>query len=245
VALGLLISEGRVIRAVPYEGPWAALKYPWHVLGVMEHFLASVEAEVPPSARIAASAVLSGNVVLGEGVRILENAVIRGPAYIGDNTIIGNNVLIRGGSHIGASSVVGYSTEVKHSYIGKNCWFHSNYVGDSIIDDDCSFGSGAVTANLRLDEGSVGVVVNGARQDTGLKKLGVVMGKGCRVGINASLMPGIRVGQGAQVGAHVCLRSDLQAGKMAVPLGEYGVIDVPQPARGTSLERERPTREFE
>lgn len=235
-ALGLMISEGHVIRSVPYEGAWNALKYPWHVFGVMESFLDSIRTVVPSSARIAKSAVLSGNVLLGEGVRILENAVIRGPAYIGDNTVIGNNVLIRGGAHIGAGSVVGYCTEVKHSYVGRDCWFHSNYVGDSIIDDGCSFGSGAVTANLRLDEGGVRVAVDGTRQNTGLNKLGVIMGQKCRVGINASLMPGIRVGKGAHVGAHVCLRADLPAGKMAVPLGEYGVVDVPQAA--TELRRE-------
>jgi len=67
---------------------------------------------------------------------VLENAVIRGPVYIGANSIIGNNALVRDHSHIGSNSVIGYSTEVKHSYIGDNCWFHSNYIGDSIVDNN-------------------------------------------------------------------------------------------------------------
>jgi len=178
VALDLLIREGRRVLAVPYVGFWSPLKYPWDVFPVMEHFVWGVRRRVAMSARVAPGAIIEGTVVVADGARVLENAVVRGPAYIGEKAIIGNNVLIRGGCHIGAGSVVGFSTEVKHSYIGKNCWFHSNYVGDSVIDDRCSFGSGAVTANLRFDEGIVQVQVNGDKVATGMDKLGVISGGG-------------------------------------------------------------------
>jgi len=223
-ALTDLMGDGYRVRAVPYAGFWGALKRPWDVFPVMEHFLSGMEPKVGARVVVAPSAIIEGNVVLSDGVRVLENAVIRGPAFIGERAVIGNNALIRGGVHIGARSVVGYSTEVKHSYIGEDCWFHSNYIGDSVIDDGCSFGSGGVTANLRFDEGRVRATIDGSRGDTGHSKLGVIMGKRSRTGINASLFPGVMVGPDAIVGPHVCLTDDLGPGMFARPLTNYETV---------------------
>ncbi len=236
VALDLLMHEGRRVVAVPYAGFWSPLKYPWDIFSVMEHFVWGLRRRVSLGAHVANSAMIEGTVVLADGVRVLENAVIRGPAYIGENAVIGNNVLIRGGCHVGAGSVVGFSTEVKHSYIGKNCWFHSNYVGDSIIDDGCMFGSGAVTANLRFDAGQVTVRVEGERVGTGMDKLGVIMGQKCHVGINASLMPGVVVGAGAVVGAHVCLTESLPPNHRALVRESYRIVDMGDRTRGSAGE---------
>ena len=243
VALDLLIREGKRVTAVPYVGFWGPLKYPWDIFPVMEYFVWGLRRRVSLGARVAPGAVVEGSVVLADGARVLEHAVIRGPAYIGEKAIIGNNVLIRGGCHIGAGSVVGFSTEVKHSYIGRSCWFHSNYVGDSIIDDGCSFGSGAVTANLRFDEGIVKVRVGDERVATGMDKLGVIMGRRSQVGINASLMPGVLVGPGAVVGPHVNLTGNLGVGQRALAQAEYRVEDMGEMAPIT--EREKMRRKLE
>jgi len=223
-ALEALMQKGYRTRAVPYEGFWGALKRPWDVFAAMYHFLGGMRQEVSPTAQVAEGAIIKGPVVVEEGARIMEHAVIKGPAYIGRDAIIGNNALVREFSHIGAGAVVGFGTEVKHSYIGKNCWFHSNYVGDSIIDDGCSFGSGCVTANLRFDEGVVNATVDGRRHPTGHNKLGVIMGRNCRTGINASLFPGVMVGPDAIVGPHVCLTGDLGRGEYARTVPNYEVV---------------------
>lgn len=223
-ALNLLIDEGRRVVAVPYVGFWVAMKHPWDVLPVMEQFIWGVHRSVSDTVRVAKSAYIDGTVVIARNARVMENAVIRGPAYIGENVVIGNNVLIRGGSHIGAGSVIGFSTEVKRSYIGKDCWFHSNYIGDSVVEDGCAVASGSVVANLRLDEWPVSVDWEGQTARTGLSKLGVIMGRACRVGINASLMPGVLVGGGSYVGPHVCLTSNLGDGMRAMATGGY-VVD--------------------
>ena len=222
-ALDNMVKAGRKIKVVPYDGFWAPIKYPWHIFKVMEYFLDNAQPYIAPSARISEKAIIEGKVILGDNVRVLENAVIRGPAYIGANSVIGNNVLVRDYSHIGAESVVGYSTEVKHSYIGDNCWFHSNYVGDSIIDDDCSLGAGTVLANFRLDEGHIRVKIGDSFVDTGYDKLGAIIGRGCRIGINASLVPGVRVGPDSFVGPHICLRQDLEANKVALLEPRYQI----------------------
>ncbi len=224
-ALDSMLREGQRIKVIPYDDFWAPIKYPWHILRVMDYFLDCAEACIAPSARVSERACIEGKVILSDNVRVLENAVIRGPAYVGPGSVIGNNALVRDHSHIGANSVVGYCTEVKHSYIGDNCWFHSNYVGDSIIDDDCSLGSGTVLANFRLDETNIRIVVGETAVDTGYDKLGAMMGRGCRVGINASIMPGRRIGSHSFIGPHVCLREDLQANKTALADPGYRVAD--------------------
>ena len=90
--------------------------------------------------------------------------MIKGPCYIGRGSIIGNGALIRDFAHLGKRCVVGFGTEIKHSYIGNDCWFHMNYIGDSVVGSRCSFGAGTVTANLRFDEGEVMVKVADERR---------------------------------------------------------------------------------
>ncbi len=222
-ALDNMVKAGHKIKVIPYGDFWAPIKYPWHIFKVIEYFLDNAQPYTAPSARISEKATIEGKVIVSDNVRVLENAVIRGPAYIGANSVIGNNVLVRDYSDIGSNSVIGYSTEVKHSYIGDNCWFHSNYVGDSIIDNDCSLGAGTVLANFRLDEANIRIKVGDSLVDTGYDKLGAIVGRGCRVGVNASLVPGVRVGPDCFVGPHVYLRQDLAARQMALLEPRYQV----------------------
>ena len=213
-SLDNMVQDQQRISVVPCDGFWQAIKYPWHIFEVVKYFLDRSEPYISPSARISPRALVEGKVIIGDNVRVLENAVIRGPAYIGPNSVVGNNVLVRDYSHIGANCVVGYATEVKASYIGNNCWFHSNYIGDSIISDGCSFSAGTVLANFRFDEGNIKVMVEGELIDTGQDKLGAIIGSNSRTGINTSVMPGIKIGPNSFVGPHVYLTQDLDHDKI-------------------------------
>jgi bifunctional UDP-N-acetylglucosamine pyrophosphorylase/glucosamine-1-phosphate N-acetyltransferase len=209
---------------VPYPDFWAPIKYPWHILEVVNHFLNTCQPRISASASISEKATIEGKVIIGDNVRVLENAVIRGPVYIGPNCIIGNNALVRDYSHIGADCVIGYCTEVKSSYIGDRCWFHSSYIGDSVIGKDCSFGAGTVLANFRFDEQNISVRVGDEVIDTGRDKLGAIVGDNCKTGINASVMPGTRIGPNSIVGSHVCLTKDLEPGKKILAEPHYRVL---------------------
>jgi len=224
-ALDSMVNGGHKIKVILYSDFWAPIKYPWHIFKVLEYFLDNAQPYISSSARISDKSNIEGKVILSDNVKVLENAVIRGPVYIGANSIIGNNALVRDYSHIGSNSVIGYSTEVKHSYIGDNCWFHSNYVGDSIVDDNCSLGAGTVLANFQLDERNIQIKVGNSLVDTGYDKLGAIVGRGCRIGVNASLMPGVRVGPDSFVGPQVCLHKDLRANKIVLPKSQYYVKD--------------------
>jgi len=224
-AIGLMTKTGDKVKVVNYDGTWSAIKYPWHITALAEHFLSQAEGYISPTAKISDKAVVDGKVIIEDGVKILENAVVRGPCYIGKNSIIGNNVLIRDGCHIGDDCVVGHATELKHSYVDDGCWFHSNYVGDSILGKGCSLGAGTVTANWRFDEKNVAINVGGDVVDTNQGKFGTIMGEGCKTGINVSIMPGVRIGANALVGPHVNLVEDLEPNKLVVTETRNKVIN--------------------
>lgn len=196
-------------EAIKYEGRWEILKYPWHVLSVMDYYLSQIQNNlIDPSAKISEKAIIGDNVVISEGVQVFEGAKIEGPCYIGKNTIVGNNSLIRD-SIIGDNCVIGFSSEVARSYLGNEIWLHTNYIGDSILEKNVSLGSGSVTGNLRLDEEVITVKVNGEKVMTGQNKLGMIVGQNVRFGINTSIMPGVKVGAGSFIGPGVILNQDL------------------------------------
>jgi len=226
VALTEMVKDKHNIKVVDYEGFWQAIKYPWDVFGVVKYFLNNINRKISPKARVSKKAKIYDNVVIEGGVKVLENAVIRGPCYIGKNSVIGNNVLIWNYSHIGDNCVIGFSTEMKHSYISDNCWFHMSYVGDSIISNNCSFGAGTITANFRFDEKPIHVNIRGKKSNSNMDKLGVIMGESCKTGINSCTMPGVRVGPNSIIGPGVTLTEDLEPNRIALLRGKnYEIKD--------------------
>ncbi len=221
-----LIDEGNV-EFVSYDGVFESFKYPWDLLAINEHLMSRLvtEPRISGQAHISDRAIIDGNVIIEEGVRVFENAVVRGPAYIGRNSVIGNNALIWNHSSIGADSVVGFSSEIKHSLIGRNCWIHMSYVGDSIISDNCSLGAGTITANYRFDESEVPVNVKGEEVSSGTDKFGVIMGPDCKTGCNATLMPGVKVGPHSIVGPAVMLRDDLAPDRIIMGPAPYDITE--------------------
>jgi len=220
-ALDNLVKDGHKIKVIPYTDFWAPIKYPWHIFDAVKYLLDINQPRISASAYISEKATIEGKVFISDNVRVLENAVIRGPVYIGPGSIIGNNALVRDYSHVGADCVIGYSTEIKGSYIGDGCWMHSSYIGDSIIGKGCSFGAGTVLANFRFDEQNISVMVGNEAIDTGRDKLGAIIGDNCKTGVNASVMPGIKIGPNSIVGSHACLTKDLGPGKMIVTEPQY------------------------
>lgn len=224
IALDEIAKTGS-IKVARYKGKWIPIKYPWHLLAAAEHFLSGAKRSIADTAKISEKATIDGNVIIDEHARVLENAVIRGPCYIGKNSVIGNKVLIWNNSHIGDNCVVGYGTEIKKSYIGSNCWFHSSYIGDSVIDDNCSFGAGTVTANFRFDEKTVKISIKKEKMDTMLDKLGAIVGSNSKTGVNTSIMPGIKIGPNSFVGPHVSLTKDLEPNKMILMEPTYKILE--------------------
>jgi len=209
-AMDGMVRHAHKIKVVQYNGFWAPIKYPWHIFDIVRYFLDASEGKIDPSLSISERATVTGKVIIEKNVRILENAVVRGPVYIGPNTVIGNGALVREYSHIGANCVVGFSTEIKGTYTGDDCWFHSSYIGDSVIGNRCSFGAGSVTANYRFDRAGIPVKYGGQKVSTGREHFGAIIGDDCKTGINSGILPGRKIGPNSIVGSHVCLASDLE-----------------------------------
>jgi UDP-N-acetylglucosamine diphosphorylase / glucose-1-phosphate thymidylyltransferase / UDP-N-acetylgalactosamine diphosphorylase / glucosamine-1-phosphate N-acetyltransferase / galactosamine-1-phosphate N-acetyltransferase len=205
----------------PYSGKFASYKFPWHLMDINKLLLSRVQdSNVARDAEISPLAVIddsSGPIIIDSQAKVKEFAIIRGPAYIGKRSIIGNNVLVRGGVSIGEDCVVGFGTEVKHAVLGDGVWLHKNFVGDSIISDNCSFGAGTITGNLRFDEEKVTVKIydNQPRVSTGTEYFGVIMAEDCRTGCNAVLSPGVKMGPNSILEAGVVLKHDLPANCIA------------------------------
>lgn len=219
--LDQMIKDGLKVELVKYAGSWQYLKYPWHVLEVMEALLKTIkEPKIDPSARIAKGAVIEGPVIIEKGVKIFEGAVVKGPVYIGKNCIIGGNSLVRE-SMLGAGSVTGFNSDITRSYIGPNCWFHASYVGDCVLEGDFGAGSGAVLANLRLDNQTI--KCGKERVETHREKLGLIAGHGVRIGVQACTMPGVMAGSNSLIGPGVVLGKDVEEGKKILLKQEYSI----------------------
>ncbi len=210
------IKDRNIVKAVSYDGFFAGYKYPWDLFTINKHLMNSKLATqtIEEGAEISGRATVEGRVWLGRGAKVFEGACIRGPCYIGENSVVGNNSLVRDYSSLGRGCVVGFSTEIKHSLIGDDCWFHTNYIGDSIIADNCLFGAGTVTANFRFDEQNVRVKIGDKKIDSGTNKLGAIIGDGCKTGINSCLEPGVKIGPQSMVGPNVDLQDDLKPKKI-------------------------------
>lgn len=215
-------TEFKVVR---YNGAWHALKYPWHVLEVMDYFLSKIEGQtIHPSAFIHPNATVSGNVIIEAGAKIFAGAAVAGPAYIGSGGIVGNNSLVRA-SMVMDKAEVGFTTEVARSYVGEKCAMHACRVLDSVFAAGVNFSAGCTTANLRMDRGSVPMRVKGQKIDTGRGKLGAVIGQNSFLSVDVMTMPGVKIGENAQVGPGVHVYRDVLDGQRVVLRQQLEVID--------------------
>ncbi|OGE32677.1 hypothetical protein A3C59_03740 [Candidatus Daviesbacteria bacterium RIFCSPHIGHO2_02_FULL_36_13] len=230
-AISQMISDGVEIKFISYSGTWIPLKYPWQILDITAYFLSTIEQQISSGAKVSEKAIIEGKVVIEDGAKVFEGAVIKGPCYIGKNVIVGTNTMVRESS-LEEGCVTGFNSDITRSYIGANSWFHTNYIGDSVIEGDFGMGSGAVLANLRLDDHTIRVKVGDPSTssgqedlDSGRHKLGLTAGKGSRVGVNASTMPGVKIGSNSLVGPGVTLYDDVPDNKKILVKQEYEITD--------------------
>jgi len=217
-ALTKLMQRGEY-RPHVYDGRWQGLKYPWHTLDVMDILLDLWTAgEETPGAGYEQ---WEEGVFVAPEVRIFPGAYVVPPCLIGPGVIIGHNALVRG-SVLGPGCVVGFGSEVARSLLVGDVELHHNYVGDSILDRGSSMGFGATTANYRIDGRTVPSMVGGQRLDTGRAKLGLVLGAGTKVGVNASTMPGVKIGAGALIGPNLTVARDVPDGERVLDAEKYG-----------------------
>ena len=194
----LLMAEGDVY-AYRLPDTWIDVGRPWDLLEANAILMRGLKGRV--DGEVAKGATLAGEVVVEAGARVLDGAYVQGPTIIGRESEVGPNCFIRPATALGRKCKVGNACEVKNSILMDGTHVpHQNYVGDSILGERCNLGAGTKVANLRLDEESVKVPWRGQVIDTGLRKLGVIMGDDVKTGINASIDVGTIIGEETFIG---------------------------------------------
>jgi len=147
------------------------------------------------SVLMAGSVLVGRHISIGHGVVVESGAMIKEPAIIGDNTEIRQGAYLRGYCLVGNRCVVGHDTEVKHTvFLDGAKAGHFNYLGDSILGGGVNLGAGTKLANLRFLPGTVRVRHGASSEDSGLRKLGAVLGDRVQTGCNAVTSPGTLLG---------------------------------------------------
>ena len=114
---------------------------------------------------------------------------------------------IRGSALVGANCVVGNSVELKNVILFDNVQVpHYNYVGDSILGYKSHMGAGSITSNVKSDKKLVVIKSKTEQIETGLKKIGAMLGDYVEVGCNSVLNPGTIIGKHSNVYPTSCVR---------------------------------------
>ncbi|MCM1438241.1 MAG: UDP-N-acetylglucosamine pyrophosphorylase [Roseburia sp.] len=191
--------------------------YPWQALkgigGLIENLggkLGDDYINVAPSvwvhrtAKIAPTAYIGAPAIIGAGTEVRHCAYIRSNALVGENCVVGN------------------STELKNVILFDGVQVpHYNYVGDSILGYKAHMGAGAITSNVKSDKSPV--VIHGEENaETGLKKVGAMLGDFVEVGCNSVLNPGTVIGRNTVVYPLSSVRGEIPAD--SIVKGERGVF---------------------
>ena len=188
---------------------WQDVVYPWNLLEANEEILKKINKKI--QCEIDNKTTIVGKVVIGKNTLILPGSYVEGPIIIGENCIIGPNCFIRPYTSIANGCRVGNACEVKNTIIMKDGGIpHQNYVGDSIIGENCNFGAGSKVANLRFDKKNINVILNGNKINSKRKKLGVIMGDNVQIGINSIINVGTIIGDNCSIGPGAFVKGEIK-----------------------------------
>lgn len=186
----------------------------WTELQAQAERLQSLQPYRGARVRVAPGAVLEGAVRMEAGAEICHGACIVGPVVIGEGCRIGHYAMVRGPAWIGAGTRVGYATEIKNAIVGRGaCIGPLCFVADSRLEDEVYLGAMVRTSNHRLDGETVMVRIDGVEHDSGLEKLGCLVGAGARLGIQVVVLPGRVVAPGSLFAPRITIERNLPAGR--------------------------------
>lgn len=185
--------------------------YPWEVLPKIHDFIIRLGESlskdiyeergeriwVAKSAKVAPTACLNGPLIIDEDAEIRHCAFVRGNAIVGKGAVVGN------------------STELKNVILFNKVQVpHYNYVGDSILGFKAHMGAGSITSNVKSDKSLVVVKGDGIFMETGLEKMGAMLGDNVEVGCNSVLNPGTVIGRNTSIYPASMVRGVIPAGSI-------------------------------
>lgn len=170
--------------------------YPWEVLPHIGEYILKLGNKLPKEEYNK----IGEDVWIHKTATVFESAYIHGPAIICKDAQIRHCAFIRANAIVGEGAVVGNSTELKNVILfNKVQTPHYNYVGDSILGYKSHMGAGSITSNVKSDKTLV-VIKNKKEQiETGIKKVGAMLGDNVEIGCGSVLNPGTVIGRNTNV----------------------------------------------
>ncbi len=195
------------LRAIVTDEGWVPLTYPWDVLIATKHLLerwttGTGERLLPPPevlGEVHPMAEVVGDVRIEAGARINAGAKIIGPAIIGRETVVESGCdvvrcVIGDRCHIGQGAHLEDCVLMDEVRIGKDVVLEWSVLGDRVVVGN------EVRSFAKLPHGiTVRSVVKGMLVDTGMERLGCILGDEARIGDRSVLYPGVKVWVGKTV----------------------------------------------
>ena len=183
--------------------------YPWEVLPKIHDFIIELGKRLPGELY----EEKGENIWIAKSATVAPTACLNGPLIVDEDADIRHCAFIRGNAIVGKGAVVGNSTELKNVILFNKVQVpHYNYVGDSILGFKSHMGAGSITSNVKSDKTTV-VIHNGHTTfETGLKKMGAMLGDCVEVGCNSVLNPGTVIGKNSNVYPTSMVRGVVPAG---------------------------------
>lgn len=177
--------------------------YPWEALKGISDFIISLGKTLSPDEYDNPSE----NVWVHKTAKVFPTAYLGAPCIIGAETEVRHGAFIRGSALVGKNCVVGNSVELKNVILFDNVQTpHYNYVGDSILGYKSHMGAGSITSNVKSDKTNVVVKDGDDKIETGIKKIGAMLGDFVEVGCNSVLNPGTVIGRNSNIYPTSCVR---------------------------------------
>ena len=182
--------------------------YPWEALKGISSFIIELGKTLSPDEYDNPSE----NVWVHKTAKVFPTAYLGAPCIIGAGTEVRHGAFVRGSALVGENCVVGNSVELKNVILFDNVQTpHYNYVGDSILGYKSHMGAGSITSNVKSDKTNV-VIKDGDEQlETGIKKIGAMLGDCVEVGCNSVLNPGTVIGRNSNIYPTSCVRGVIPA----------------------------------
>lgn len=182
----------QTIAAPLFEGA----TYPWELLPKISAFIIELGNRLPEDKY----EKRGENVWIAKSATVFPTAYINGPCIIDEEAEVRHCAFIRGNAIVGKGAVVGNSTELKNVILFNKVQVpHYNYIGDSILGYKSHMGAGSITSNVKSDKTLVVVKSPYGNIETGLKKMGAMLGDNVEVGCNSVLNPGTVIGRCSNV----------------------------------------------